>query len=71
MKTYYDLQPHEQIRVQAEAYHWHDNHTEHVNKLLDTEKPHAYSPSGSDLFRPELWKAGHWRWFKTHFPKTL
>lgn len=41
---------------------WFHEHTEHVKKLMG-EETLAYSPSGSDCGRPELWKAGHWRWY--------
>lgn len=44
------------------AARWFVLHHRHVAKLLEEEGP-AVAPSGSDIGRPELWKAIHWRWF--------
>jgi hypothetical protein len=46
----------------ARANAWYDKHKPHVESLLHEEKQ-SYPPSGSDCGKPELWKAGHWRWF--------
>lgn len=32
-----------------------------ISKVKKSE--FAYSPSGSDIYRPELWKEAHWSWF--------
>lgn len=41
--------------------------------VASTENEKGYSPSGSDLYRPELWKELHWKWFmkliKDHFSR--
>lgn len=37
-------------------------HRSHVNKMLKEHGPQVM-PTGSDVARPELWKAMHWRWF--------
>lgn len=43
------------------ALFWRDRHIPHVDSLV-ARSEHSYPPSGSDTFRPELWKAAHWRW---------
>jgi len=52
----------DKIRVAGLATSWYREHIHHVVKLVRKQSV-AYSPSGSDLFRPELWKAAHWKWF--------
>lgn len=42
------------------AHEWYVEHRKHVDSILRSP---AYEPSGSDLFRPELWKGNHWAWF--------
>lgn len=48
------------------AGEWWDKHKAHVDRLIAgrDEVGAAYPPSGSDQFRPELWRAPHWRWLK-------
>jgi hypothetical protein len=41
---------------------WYAQHRLHVETLMFEEKG-SYPPSGSDCGKPELWKAGHWRWY--------
>lgn len=45
------------------ALAWRQDHLCHVSKLL-THPGMTYAPSGSDVFRPELWRSPHWRWLK-------
>lgn len=44
------------------ACHWFHDHSYHVAGLVK-DKGANVAPVGSDLFRPELWKDIHWRWF--------
>ena len=56
----------------AKAWAWYGEHTEHVDELrkLEINKLVPYfEPSGSDLFHPELYKPGHWRWFFANHTK--
>ena len=52
--------------ARLDAAAWWDKHESHVDWLIASRDDGgvAYPPSGSDRFHPELWKAGHWRWFK-------
>lgn len=47
----------------AEAFY--AAHRAHVDRLMAgaESQGQAYAPSGSDVFRPDLWKAPHWRWY--------
>ena len=63
MITWYELDDLEKARVSVRAEAWYKEHKSHVNQLIE-ESSGSYSPSGSDLYRPELWKSAHWRWFK-------
>jgi hypothetical protein len=51
------------------AQAWRSQHAKHAARLIagkEGEKA-AYPPSGSDVSRPELWRAPHWRWLEmTH-----
>lgn len=64
MKSYHEFTIVEQQNASVKANNWAHQHSEHVNKLLATVTS-GYEPSGSDCFRPELWKAAHWYWFHT------
>lgn len=44
------------------AARWYKGHWQHVNALMATTDK-SYPASGSDVYRPELWKPGHWRYF--------
>lgn len=37
-------------------------HREHVKALIRAAE-YSYPPSGSDRFKPELWKEAHWKWY--------
>jgi hypothetical protein len=54
-----------EIRVKARAYY--DAHKPHVISMYLSKKTVGIAPSGSDMFRPELWKGIHWRWFQLTF----
>lgn len=59
---FYDFPVERQYEWTVRADNWYEAHREHIDALIPTEKD-SYPPSGSDCGRPELWKAGHWRWF--------
>lgn len=42
---------------------WYEEHRPHVDRMLEAYTGTAFPPSGSDCIHPELWKAGHWKWF--------
>jgi hypothetical protein len=63
-KQYEDLSHEEKTKISINALDWYKKHTDHVKKVMK-ENEKAYAPSGSDMFRPELWKSGHWNWFNT------
>lgn len=48
----------------AKATRWWSDHDAHVRRLLKSEGAIAYPPTGSDVYRPELWRPPHWRWFE-------
>ena len=55
--------------ARLDAAGWWDKHKSHVDKLVASRdgRGETYPPTGSDRFHPELWKAGHWRWFKQEY----
>ena len=57
-----DLNPSQVSAVKAQSTKWYERNKAHVDSLI-LESKESVAPSGSDLFRPELWKAIHWRWF--------
>ena len=63
LKMYYDLTDADKVIVVQRAIRWNSEHKEHIDRLIK-EASGSYSPCGSDLFRPELWKAAHWRWWR-------
>ena len=62
MKLYNDLSLEEKILFAELAKKYMLDHNMHVTKLISCDEK-AIDPSGSDLFHPELWKSGHWKWF--------
>lgn len=48
---------------------WYAQHGAHVDRLA-TEFGPVYEPTGSDAYRPELWKPAHWRWFKQQLARN-
>jgi len=61
MKKWEDLNYQEKTEVTAHAISWYNRHKQHV-QLVMTESNNAVAPSGSDIYRPELWKSIHWNW---------
>jgi hypothetical protein len=51
----------ERERARRLAREWRAKHEPHVERLI-VGGHIAYPPSGSDIFRPELWKPAMWRW---------
>lgn len=45
------------------AKKWRSKHFTHVLSLV-VRGDATYPPSGSDVIRPELWKASHWKWLQ-------
>jgi|GEM_PF-2098420 len=42
---------------------WYSLHKDHVDKLVSNAKT-GYPPTDSlDIKNPNLWKAGHWKWY--------
>lgn len=44
------------------ALFYYRTHKEQIEKLIAKAK-FAYRPALEEIDRPELWTAGHWRWF--------
>ena len=40
---------------------WWGDHKRHVGALIRNASS-AYPPTGTDRYRPELWKDSHWAW---------
>jgi hypothetical protein len=62
-QQYNSLNNEEKTNISIKALNWYKEHKDHVKKIMQEEKKYSYSPSGSDMFRPELWKGAHWNWF--------
>lgn len=62
MLRYQNLNNSEQKKIKDLASLWFSDHKTHVEKLLTNTKENV-SPSGSDLYHPELWKDVYWNWF--------
>lgn len=46
------------------ARQWYIEHKQHVDKLIKNDREGIeYRPSLEDLEKPNLWKAGSWKWF--------
>ena len=59
---YEELDLEQKISICDDAMEFYGNHKEHVTKLIE-DSPNQIEPSGSDLFKPILWKGIHWNWF--------
>lgn len=46
------------------AREWRDVHKYHVKKLVSSSSVTPFPPCRSDMMRPELWKAGSWKWLE-------
>ena len=62
MLDYKDTTEEQKREIYDKAFTWRHDHADHVANLIKEKGP-SVAPSGSDMFRPELWKAIHWRWF--------
>lgn len=67
MKQAKDLTDQEKLQINNSANHFYARHEKHVDAIRKAAEGASVAPSGSDLFRPELWKAIHWNWFFTEF----
>lgn len=65
MKDFYEITEQEQEQVLTLASEWVRKHPDAVKRKLKMAEG-SVSPSGSDLFNPELWKSSHWSWFFSH-----
>lgn len=63
MIEYFQLTILEKQEVIDKAEKYRTEHSSHVRGLISYAN-YSYAPSGSDVFRPELWKPAHWKWFK-------
>lgn len=63
MRSFTEFSLEEQEKAGKNAAAWKLAHATHVETLVNSRDRTSYPPSGSDVFRPELWKAAHWRWF--------
>jgi hypothetical protein len=70
MKTWQTTNFIEQQEIKKSAEQFLTAHTDHVARIIQESKP-AIAPSGSDLFRPELWKGIHWNWFFETFAVSV
>ncbi len=67
MKPITEFEPELQAELIAKARNWRNQHLDHVTDLVSVADA-EYPPSGSDAFRPELWKGAHWKWLQTVRP---
>jgi hypothetical protein len=62
VKTWERASKAEQAAIQTAGKEFLSAYTDHV-RAITKESHFTVPPTGSDLFRPELWKGMHWRWF--------
>lgn len=61
MVQFFELSVRDKARALGAAREWRDAHRAHVD-ALSADGILVYPPSGSDIFKPELWKPPMWRW---------
>ncbi len=64
MLEFHDLSSEQFSEYYANAFNYLEKHNDHVNKLLNSAA-FPVPPSGSDIFKPELWKDIHWAYFES------
>ena len=62
MKMFSEFSVEDQMQFLIIAKHWYAAHKEHVDQLVSHTRDY-FPPSGSDCYKPELWKSGSWKWF--------
>jgi hypothetical protein len=62
MKRFEKLSQEDKNEIICRAWEWRQKHSAHVDRMVENQQARI-APSGSDLTRPELWKAAHWAWF--------
>lgn len=62
MVEYTDLDGEEKLNILYLGNNWYDKNKKHVDELRKNSQNSIY-PSGSDMWKPELWKGSHWNWF--------
>ena len=66
MMTVKDLSKEELFELYNKAFTFTHDHTDTVENMVKNCE-YSVAPSGSDMFRPELWKDIHWVWFREVF----
>lgn len=66
MRQFIELNLDDQQVVIQNAMMFSFMHKRHVRVLTHKEE-NAVAPSGSDMFKPELWKGIHWKWYFNRF----
>jgi hypothetical protein len=59
MEMWTEMSVGDRAKARKIAMTWKSDHEEHVGRLT-ASTGRAFPPSGSDCFRPELWKPEHW-----------
>lgn len=62
MIQYGQLNCQEQLEIRKNAMNYLNKHKTKIYKNI-SEQTEKISPTGNDLFSPELWKSSHWKWF--------
>lgn len=59
------------LMIKQNTKKWHISHLNHVDKLLQNNKNEnlKYVPCGLYRWRPELWRAPHWLWYRDQLTK--
>lgn len=70
MKTWETTNIIEQEAIKESGEEFLAKHKTHVESLIKDCK-YSVAPSGSDLFKPELWKGIHWNWYLENFNIVL
>lgn len=71
-----DLKKDELLNVYHKAFNFKHDHADYVEtRMSDARKyslaPEGIAPSGSDIYKPELWKGIHWLWFHKYFARDV
>jgi hypothetical protein len=61
-KAFNEFEQHEQTEILVAARSWYAEHKDHVDRLVSGPDQSSFPPSGSDCYKPELWKSGSWKW---------
>lgn len=64
MITHDQLTKEQKIEIFKKASAFYLKYRFHVKDVMHGNK-YSVPPSGSDLFKPELWKGCHWNWWRS------